>query len=85
MGICMKTTIDITDSLLTEAKKVIARENTTLRALVEESLRETLCRHTAAGTFKMRRAAFKGKGLQPEFRGAQWDSIRSAAYDGHGG
>jgi hypothetical protein len=85
MGICMKTTIDITDSLLTEAKKVMAREKTTLRALVEESLRETLMRHSAAGTFKLRRATFKGKGLQPEFRDAQWDSFRSAAYDGQGG
>ncbi|MBM4310791.1 MAG: DUF2191 domain-containing protein [Deltaproteobacteria bacterium] len=85
MGICMKTTIDITDSLLMEAKKVMARESTTLRALVEESLRETLSRHRAGSTFKLRRAAFRGKGLQPEFRGAQWDSIRAAAYDGHGG
>jgi hypothetical protein len=32
----MKTTVDISDPLLREARKIAARERTTLRALVEQ-------------------------------------------------
>jgi hypothetical protein len=32
----MKTTLDISDPLLDEVRKIAARENTTLRALVEQ-------------------------------------------------
>jgi len=38
----MKTTIDIADPLLDEARKLAAREGTTLRALVERGLRVRL-------------------------------------------
>ena len=36
----MKTTIDISDALLREARKVAARHAMTLRALVEQGLRK---------------------------------------------
>ena len=35
----MKTTVEISDSLAEEAKRVAARERTTLRALIEAGLR----------------------------------------------
>ena len=38
----MKTTLDIPDPLLREARKVAERERTTLRALVEQGLRRVL-------------------------------------------
>jgi hypothetical protein len=34
----MKTTVEISDSLLREARKLARREGTTLRALVEQGL-----------------------------------------------
>lgn len=85
MGICMKTTIDIADSLLREAKIISSRENTTVRALVEEGLRESLKKHKTAKSFKLRKAAFKGQGLQAEFSSGQWAAIRAAVYEGRGG
>ena len=38
-----------------------------------------------AAPFKLRRASFKGKGLQADVRGASWDRLRDLAYEGRGG
>lgn len=80
----MKTTVEIPDALLEEARRVAAREGTTVRALVEEGLRSVVARRKGATTFRLRRASFKGNGVQPAFAGASWDQIRDAAYDTHG-
>ena len=42
MGTHMKTTIDIADGLLGDARAKAAREGTTLRAVVEDGLRRVL-------------------------------------------
>ncbi|MGD8293539.1 MAG: hypothetical protein PVF37_17645 [Desulfobacterales bacterium] len=42
----MRTTIYISDDLLTEAKKVAAESQRTLTAVIEDSLRETLARRS---------------------------------------
>jgi hypothetical protein len=82
--ICMKTTIEIPDSLLKEARKLASREGTSVKALVIESLQKTLSERKRPGTFKLRKATFKGKGLQAELQGASWERIRDAAYEGRG-
>lgn len=80
----MKTTIDISDRLLEEARRVALREGTTIRALLEQGLRTALSQRRARATFKLRRASFKGKGLQPGVRDLSWDAIRDLAYEDRG-
>ena len=79
MGTHMKTTIEISDALLTEAKKVAAREKTTVRSLVEQGLRQTLAeRRKARKPFELRLVTFRGKGPRP---GIDWELPRHLAYD----
>jgi hypothetical protein len=60
----MKTTIDIADSLLEEAKQAAASEKTTLRALVEEGLRAVLDRRRGSADFKLEGFAYRGSVLR---------------------
>jgi putative antitoxin of VapBC-like toxin-antitoxin system len=81
----MKTTIEIADALLEEARRVAGREKTTLRNLVEQGLRRVLQDRRAHGSFKLKKATFKGQGLQAEFADAGWETIRGVSYGDRGG
>ena len=81
---CMKTTIQIPDSLLKEARKLANDENTTLKSLMEEGLRRIVSERKRRGKFKLRKATFRGKGLQSGLDGAGWDRIRDLSYEGRG-
>lgn len=81
MGTHMKTTIDIADPLFEAAKKAAAQRGTTLRALVEMGLRQVLESQTPSKRrFKLRKASFKGQGLQAAAQGMTWDQLRDLAY-----
>lgn len=81
----MKTTIEISDPLLREARKLAARQGITLRALVERGLRRVVAEDKPRASFKLRRASFKGNGLRAELEGASWERLRDLAYEGRGG
>ena len=81
----MKVTVDISDPLLREVRKIAARDRTTLRALVEQGLRKIMAERKAARRFRLRKVTFKGQGLVSELRDADWDKIRDLAYEGRGG
>jgi hypothetical protein len=83
-GNAMKTTVKIADPLLSEARKLATSQGVTLRELIERGLHRVLAEARSAAPFKLRRASFRGKGLQPEFRDAGWDRLRDAAYEDHG-
>lgn len=85
MGTHMKTTIEISPPLLNQARKLATQQGTTLRALVEEGLRKVVSEKRRPEGFHLRRASFKGKGLQPQAAGAGWDRLREMAYEDHGG
>lgn len=80
----MKTTIDIADPLLEATRKVAAREGTTLRALVEQGLRQVLKSKKQGGAFKLRNASFRGDGLQPAASNLSWEQIRELSYGERG-
>ena len=75
----MKTTIEITDALLREARKTASRQGLIVRALVERGLRHGVAESRQAPSFMLRRASFDGRGLQSDFRGASWEAICDAA------
>jgi hypothetical protein len=80
MGSHMKTTVEISDALLFEAKKVAAREGTTVRTLIEQGLRQALAGRAKRGHFKLRKATFKGRGLGAGAHGAS-SRMKGAADD----
>lgn len=80
----MKTTVDISDPLLDEARKVAERRGVTLRALIEEGLRHVVKVGVRRSRFTLRDASFKGDGLSPEFADGTWERIREATYTGRG-
>lgn len=81
----MKTTVEIADSLLASARRLAAREGTSIRALIEEGLRKVLDKRERRGGFALRRVTFGGSGLSPELSPADWDAIRDRAYEDRGG
>ena len=80
----MKTTLDIADPLLNEARRLAAREKTTLRALVEQGLRQIVAERKRSGAFRLRKASYRGNGLRPELRDPGWERLRDMAYEGRG-
>ncbi len=82
----MKTTVEIADDLLREARERARGDGTTLRALLEEGLREVLRRRgKARGPFRLKMVTFRGKGLRPGLRPGDWERMRSLMYEDHGG
>jgi hypothetical protein len=81
----MKTTVEISDPLLREIRKLAAREGVTLRMLMERGLYRVLAETERGAPFKLRRASFRGEGRQAGLGDASWDRMRDLAYEGRGG
>jgi hypothetical protein len=81
----MKTTVEISDSLMREARKLAKRQGVSFRDLVERSLQRALIEAKKQKPFRLRPLSFKGSGLRPELKGASWERFRELIYEGHGG
>jgi hypothetical protein len=81
----MKTSVEISDSLLVEVRKLAAARRTTVRALIEQGLRQVVAEGKIRRRFALRRASFKGQGLDQDIEGGTWERIRERVYEGHGG
>lgn len=79
-----KTTIELREPLLDAAQETAAREGTTLRALVEEGLELVMKEHRTREPFSLRKATYKGKGVQSGVQEGNWAGIRSLIYEGRG-
>lgn len=61
----MKTTIEISDELFLQAKRQAAKSGTTLRALIEQGLKQVLKDSAEAPTHQPRDGRVKGRGAEP--------------------
>jgi hypothetical protein len=65
MLLCMRTTLNIDDALLSEAKQTAARTGRSLTSVVEDALRVAFARRAVAGRERAGLPTFRGDGLQP--------------------
>jgi hypothetical protein len=81
----MKTTLEIADPLLEEARRIATRDGETLRSLVEQGLRKVVAeRRTRRKRFVLGDASVDGEGLRPEFADASWEKMRDLIYGDRG-
>jgi len=78
----VKTTLDLPDALLDEARRIAREQSTTLRALVADGLRAELdARAKPRPAEDPVAPVFAGElGLQPGIDLGDWDAIRTIAY-----
>ncbi len=79
MGRNMKTTIDISDSLLKKAKAAAKQRNTTLKQVIEDSLRLSLGLDTTK-TFKLKNCSYGKDAQASDFPSLDWEKIRGHVY-----
>lgn len=84
MGAHMKTTVEIAEDLLRQAKATAQRERTTLRALLEEGLRWAIGRRRGKTKFELADGSVPGKGVQPGVDEGDWGALRDGIYSGRG-
>jgi hypothetical protein len=80
----VKTTIEISDNLLSRAKQLAREQEVTLRSLVEAGLLQVLKERSQRTNTPIQPVVFGGNGLRPELKDRPWQTIRDAAYEGHG-
>jgi len=78
----MKTTVELPDAMLRNVKSYASAHGMTMREVLEAGLRHVLAsEHATSRPFRLKRCAFKGKGIAEE-RG--WAEIRARIYEGRG-
>jgi hypothetical protein len=76
----MKTTVELSDSLLRQAKRLALKERTTVKALIERGLRHVVAEEKRGGRFTLRASSFRGDGLVAGRSLQDWNAIREAIY-----
>lgn len=77
----MKTSVEISDPLFEEARRVASERGVSMRSLIELGLRRILAEEKSKlENFQLRDTRVQGQGLQPDFRSAGWSEIRNAIY-----
>ena len=75
-----KTTVELSDNLLRDAKRIAVREGTSVKALIEQGLRLVVRERARRGSFTLRKASFAGDGLTDGRSLQDWAAIRDAIY-----
>lgn len=77
----MKTSVEISDPLFEEARRVASERGVSMRSLIELGLRRILAEEKSKlENFQLRDTRVQGQGLQPDFSSASWSEIRNAIY-----
>jgi hypothetical protein len=78
----VKTTVEIDDDLLRQAKLRAVERGETLHALLERGLRRELeATHPQAGGYELRDASVGGGWIKPEFLPWHSDNVRPLAHE----
>ena len=80
----MKTTVELPDELIKQARRVARQEGASLRALVEEGLQRSLEARRQAARRRLDFPSYGGSGLTDEFQNAPWVRFRDEIYREHG-
>jgi Bacterial antitoxin of type II TA system, VapB len=78
----MKTTIELSDALLAQARQHARARHTTLKALIEQGLRAVLTKEEEEKPFKLRDMSVDGNGMTPEFQNMTWEQKLEFIYEG---
>ena len=78
----MKTTVDIPEKVLQQARKLAASSNITLKTLIEMALRDKIAQaQKPQKDFELKIPTVKGNGLQAGLSFDNWSEIRELSYD----
>ena len=82
----MKTSLEISDHLFIKIKKLATKRGTSVRALIDESLRLLLAQAEIKQVIQPKLLTFGGDGFTDRYEGTSpsWDQIRDEIYRGHG-
>ena len=82
----MKTTVELSDSLMTELEQAAADKGATMRELIESALRIYLDQQKAGvAPYRFTNHSFKGQGVCEGIEEGAWETIRGMIYEGRGG
>jgi metal-responsive CopG/Arc/MetJ family transcriptional regulator len=85
MGSHMKTTVVIPDALLREVQALAAKEGSTLKALIQESLRDVVIKRKRQKPVKLEDMSYPPAHLVTEkVEPKSWEEIRAIIYEGRG-
>ena len=82
----MKTTVELSDTLLSELKERARVEETTMKELMETAIRRYLeSARSAEHGYRFENHSFKGTGVCEGIEEGSWEHIRGMIYEGRGG
>lgn len=82
----MKTTLDIADPLMDQARRIAARDGETLRSLVEQGLRKVIAeRSLAPRPIDWKDVSVGTPGVPPPYEALSWEEKRALIYGSDAG
>ena len=82
----MKTTLEISDPLLNQVRRIATRDGETLRSLVEQGLRKVVAERSAKSKLFSPRDLSVGKAGEPsDYEDLSWEDKRALMYESQKG